>query len=232
MKKKTTAINTEKEELPYEKFLKQGPESLSEAELLAIILRTGTKDCNSVELGRQILDLAGSPHKGLLGLYHVSVEELKQLRGIGEVKAVRIKCIAELSMRMAKARKEPMVKFSSPESVADYFMEELRHEEKEKVILLCLDNKAQLISQSVLSIGTANASLLSPREVFQYALKVHAMHIIILHNHPSGDPVPSRQDMEITRRLVRTGDLMEIPLVDHIVIGDRKYISFKESGLL
>ena len=221
-----------KQELPYEKFLKYGPECLSEAELLAIILRTGTKDCSSVELAGQILELAGSPYKGLLGLYHISVEELKQLRGIGEVKAVKIKCIAELSMRMAKARKAPLLKFTSPNSVAEYFMEELRHEEKEKVILLCLDNKAQLISRTVLSVGTVNASLLSPREVFQYALRVHAVHIMVLHNHPSGDPMPSRQDMEITRRLLKTGELMEIPLIDHIIIGDNKYISFKEAGLL
>ncbi len=229
MEKRSNII---RKELPYEKFLKYGPESLSETELLAIILRTGTKDCNSVELAGKILDLATSPYKGLLGLYHISVEELMQLRGIGEVKAVKIKCIAELSMRMAKARKEPLVKFESPKSVADYFMEELRHEEREKVLLLCLDNKAQLISRFVLSVGTANASLLSPREVFKYALRVQAVHIMVLHNHPSGDPIPSRQDMEITRRLYKTGELMEIPLIDHIIIGDKKYTSFRESGLL
>ena len=219
-------------ELPYEKFLKYGPESLSEAELLAIILRTGTKECSSVELGRKILDLAASPHKGLLGLHHVSVEDLMQIRGIGEVKAVKIKCLAELSMRMAKAKNEPLLRFDAPRTVAEYFMEELRHEEKEKVMLLCLDNKAQLIAQTVLSVGTVNASLISPREVFQYALKMQAVYIMVLHNHPSGDPKPSRQDMEITQRLVKTGELMDILLLDHIIIGDNNYTSFKESGLL
>lgn len=219
-------------ELPYEKFLKHGPESLSEAELLAIILRTGTKECSSVELGRQILDLAASPHKGLLGLHHVSVEDLMQIRGIGEVKAVKVKCLAELSMRMAKAKNEPLLRFDAPKTVAEYFMEELRHEEKEKVMLLCLDNKAQLIAQTVLSVGTVNASLISPREVFQYALKMQAVYIMVLHNHPSGDPRPSRQDMEITERLVKTGELMDILLLDHIIIGDNSYTSFKESGLL
>ena len=222
----------ENKELPYEKFLKYGPESLSEAELLAIILRTGTKDCSSVELGKKILNLAVSPHKGLLGLYHISVEELKQIRGIGEVKAVKIKCIAELSMRMAKAKNEPLLRFDAPKTVADYFMEQLRHEEREKVILLCLDNKAQLISQTVLSVGTVNASLVSPREAFQYALRMQAVYIMVLHNHPSGDPKPSRQDIEITYRLLKTGELMDIPLLDHIIIGDNRYISFKESGLL
>lgn len=232
MMKKEEKKKPETEEMPYEKFLKYGPECLSEPELLAIILRTGTKDCSSVELGKQILDLADSPYKGLLGLHHISVEELKQIRGIGEVKAVKIKCIAELSMRMAKAKNEPLLKFSTPKTVADYFMEQMRHEEKEKVILLCMDNKAQMISQTVLSIGTVNASLLSPREVFRYALKKQAVHIMVLHNHPSGDPTPSRQDMEITRRLSKTGELMDIPLLDHIIIGDNQYISFKESGLL
>ena len=222
----------EKTEMPYEKFLKYGPESLSEAELLAIILRTGTKDCNSVELGKKILDLPVSPHKGLLGLHHISVEELMQIRGIGEVKAVKIKCIAELSRRMAKAKKEPLLRFDAPKTVAEYFMEQLRHEEKEKVILLCLDNKAQLISQTVLSVGTVNASLVSPREAFQYALKMQAVYIMLLHNHPSGDPHPSRQDIEITERLMKTGELMDIPLLDHIIIGDNRYTSFKESGLI
>lgn len=219
-------------ELPYEKFLTYGPEILSEAELLAIILRTGTKECSSVELGKQILELPEAPFKGLLGLHHISIEELKQLRGIGEVKAVKIKCIAELSMRMAQATKQPLLKFGSPETVAEYYMEQMRHAEKEQVLLLCLDTKAHLISQTVLSVGTANASLLSPREVFSYALKVHAIHIMVLHNHPSGDPAPSRQDMEITRRLSQTGELMDIPLIDHVIIGDNKYMSFKEAGLL
>lgn len=219
-------------ELPYEKFLKYGPESLSEAELLAIILRTGTKDCNSVELGKKILELSVSPNRGLLGLNHVSVEELKQIRGIGEVKAVKIKCISELSMRMSKAKKEPLLRFDKPETVADYFMEQLRHEEREKVVLLCLDNKAQMLSQTVLSVGTVNASLVSPREIFQYALKMQAVYIMMLHNHPSGDPKPSRQDMEITERIIKTGELMDIPLLDHLIIGDNRYISFKESGLI
>ncbi len=219
-------------EMPYEKFLKYGPESLSEAELLAIILRTGTKDCSSVELGRQILDLPVSPHKGLLGLHHISVDELMQIKGIGEVKAIKIKCLAELSMRMAKAKNEPLLRFDAPETVAGYFMEELRHEEKEKVILLCLDNKAQMIAQTVLTVGTVNASLVSPREVFRYALKMQAVYIMMLHNHPSGDPKPSRQDLEITKRLLQTGALMDIPLLDHIIIGDNNYTSFKESGLL
>lgn len=228
MKKETKQVQAE---MPYEKFLKYGPESLSEAELLAIILRTGTKDCSSVELGRQILDLAASPHKGLLGLHHISVKDLMQIRGIGEVKAVKIKCLAELSMRMAKAENEPLLRFDAPRTVAGYFMEQLRHEEKEKVVLLCLDNKAQLLSQTVLSTGTVNASLISPREVFQYALKVQAVYIMLLHNHPSGDPKPSRQDMEVTKRLLQTGELMEILLLDHIIIGDNRYISFKEAGI-
>ncbi len=230
MKKETQKKQTQ--ELPYEKFMKYGPESLSEAELLAIILRIGTKDCSPVELGKQILNLASSPHKGLLGLYHISVKELQQIRGIGEVKAIKIKCIAELSMRMAKAKNEPLMKFDRPQTVADYFMEQLRHEEQEKVVLLCLDNKAQMISQSILTVGTVNASLISPREVFRQALKMQAVYIMILHNHPSGDPKPSKQDLDITTRLIKTGEMIDIPLLDHIIIGDKRYTSLKESGFL
>lgn len=232
MKQNKTYENYKNTGLPYDKFLKYGPGYLTEAELLAIILRTGTKACSSIQLGEQILQLPQKPFKGILGLNHVSVKELMQIKGIGQVKAVKIKCIAELSMRMAKARSMPLLKFSTPGMVAEYFMEQLRHEEKEKVILLNLDNKAHLLQQSELSVGTVKASLLSPREVFLHALRVQAVNVLLLHNHPSGDPSPSRQDIEITKQLEEAGKLLDIPLIDHIIIGDKNYTSFRESGLL
>ena len=154
------------------------------------------------------------------------------LPGIGEVKAVKIKCIAELSKRMAMERAADELKFDSPGTVASYFMEELRHEEKETVLLLSLDNRLHLIEKFVLSIGTVNASLLSAREVFVQALKSQASYVMLLHNHPSGDAVPSGQDILITRKIREAGALMEVPLIDHIVIGDGLYTSLKEKGLL
>ncbi len=207
--------------LPYEKFLKSGAESLSEAELLAIILRTGAKNCPALTLAGQVLSLAKGRNRGLNALHHISLSELMSLPGIGEVKAVKIKCIAELSKRMAMERAADELKFDSPGTVASYFMEELRHEEKETVLLLSLDNRLHLIEKFVLSIGTVNASLLSARS-----------YVMLLHNHPSGDAVPSGQDILITRKIREAGALMEVPLIDHIVIGDGLYTSLKEKGLL
>lgn len=219
-------------ELPYEKFLQLGPGSLTEAELLAIIIRTGTAHANSVELGRKVMDLPPVRMYGLNGLHYVTLKELTSISGIGEVKAVKIKCLAELSMRMAAAAAKKELQFLNPASVAGYYMERLRHERRERVLLLLLDGKECLIGEELLSIGTVNASLLSPREVFLTALKAEAVHIMLLHNHPSGDPTPSRQDMKITDEIKEIGGIIDIPLIDHIIIGDNKYMSFREAGLL
>lgn len=217
---------------PYEKFLRLGAESLSETELLAIILRTGTKNCPAVELAGKVLSLSQGKEKGLNALHHLTLSELMGIPGIGEVKAVKIKCIAELAVRMARERAEEELRFEQPGTVAAYFMEELRHEEKEKILLLSLDNKLQLIEKYVLSVGTVNASLLSAREVFVQAFKNKASYIMLLHNHPSGDCVPSEQDIFITTKIKEAGELVEIKLLDHIVIGNGSYTSLKENGLL
>lgn len=219
-------------DMPYEKFLKFGPESLSEVELLAVILRTGTKNCSAVSLAEKILSLSKGKQKGLNALHHISLSELMEIPGIGEVKAVKIKCIGELSKRMARERAEDELRFDLPSTVASYFMEELRHEEKEMILLLSLDSRLHLIEKYVLSIGTVNASLLSPREVFVRALKCQASSVILLHNHPSGDATPSREDLLVTGKIKETGELVEIPLIDHIIIGDGCYTSLKEKNLL
>lgn len=219
-------------DMPYEKFLKFGPESLSEAELLAVILRTGTKNCSAVSLAEKILSLSKGKQKGLNALHHISLSELMEIPGIGEVKAIKIKCIGELSKRMARERAEDELRFDLPSTVASYFMEELRHEEKEMILLLSLDSRLHLIEKYVLSIGTVNASLLSPREVFVRALKCQASSVILLHNHPSGDATPSREDLLVTGKIKETGELVEIPLIDHIIIGDGCYTSLKEKNLL
>lgn len=217
---------------PYEKFLKYGASSLTEAELLAIILRTGTKDCSTVELGQKILELTGGIHIGLNSLHHVSLNELMSIKGIGQVKAVKIRCLTEFAMRMARESAVKQLKFDSPASVAGYYKEYLRHSEQEKILLLLLDNKLHLIEEYIISIGTVKASLLSPREVFIRALKAQAVNLMLLHNHPSGEPEPSHQDISITERIREIGKMIDIPLLDHIIIGDNKYVSFKESGLL
>ena len=219
-------------DMPYEKFMRLGSHVLTEAELLAIIIRTGTKEHKPVEIGQEILSLPSVKEHGLGGLYYVTIQELMEIKGIGKVKAVKLKCLAELSMRMAMAAAKKELQFLNPSSVAKYYMEKLRREKKERVLLLLLDQKERLIGEEVLSVGTVSASLLSPREVFIAALKKEAVHIILLHNHPSGDPAPSKQDMLVTEEIQEIGRMIDIPLIDHIIIGDNKYMSFKEAGLL
>ena len=218
------------QELPYERFLRFGAENLTEAELLAIIIRTGTREKSALELAEQVLELARYPKEGLLGLYDVSVEELQSISGIGEVKAVKLKCLAELSMRINTARARAGINFKSSGQVAAYFMEKLRHRSTECVVLACLDTKGQLLCEKRLSEGSVNMSLIAPREVFMTALKCRAVNIILVHNHPSGDPAPSRSDIELTRNVRETGEKLGIPLLDHIVIGDNCYVSFKEAA--
>lgn len=220
------------EDLPYERYKHLGADSLSEAELLAIIIRTGTRECSSVELGKKVLELADFQQRGLGGLHTVSLQELQSIKGIGEVKAIKIKCLAELSLRMVRHEMKERLQFCKPALVAEYYMEELRYEQKEKVLLLLLDNKMRLIEKYVLSIGTINASLVSPRDVFLHALRAQAVFVMLLHNHPSGDPTPSRQDLAITKKIKEIGAMIDIPLMDHIIIGDNRYTSFKEASLL
>lgn len=225
-------MTTNNENMPYEKFQRFGPEHLTESELLAIILRTGTKDCSAVEIANEVLSLAKYPREGLLGLYDLSLEELLKIKGIGMVKAVKLKCLGELSLRMSMARAKEGLLFQNAKTVADYYMEQLRHKTTECVMLLCLDTKGKLIKELQLSSGSVRMSLISPREVFLAALQWKAVNIILLHNHPSGDPRPSRADREVTQDIRELGEKMEIPLLDHIIIGDNKYTSFRELNLI
>ena len=216
------------QEMPYERFLRFGPEGLTEAELLAIILRTGTRECNAVELAEQVLRRCPYPKEGLLGLYELSLEDLMSIKGIGQVKAVKLKALTELAMRISRARAREGLEFDRPSTVAAYFMEKLRHLDKECVYLVCLDSKGQLLGEYKISDGSVRMSLVSPREIFIQALQCKAVHIMLVHNHPSGDPTPSTSDVEMTRDIQELGEQMDIPLLDHIIIGDNRYSSFKE----
>ncbi|MCM1100524.1 MAG: DNA repair protein RadC [Clostridium sp.] len=219
-------------DLPYEKFLQKGPASLTESELLAIILRTGTNKKSAVELAGEVLSLAKYPREGLLGLYDVTLEELMQIKGIGQVKAVKLKCLAELSVRISRATAKEGLTFNSPRLVAQYFMETLRHRRTECVILVSLDTGGRLLGEKKLSDGSVRMALISPREIFLEALRAGAVSILLVHNHPSGDPTPGKCDRELTRNVSRLGAMMDIPLLDHIIIGDNRYASFKELGYL
>ena len=232
MENKEKKLNKKQDNMPYERFLRFGPENLTETELLAIIIRTGTKDCSALELAGKVMALARYPREGLLGLYDVTLEELMSIKGIGLVKAIKLKCLAELSMRISSARASRGLCFTRSGMVAEYYMEKLRHRETECVFLLCLDAKGQLLQEKRLSDGSVRMALISPREIFIEALGCKAVNIILLHNHPSGDPTPSDADRELTRNVSELGEKIDIPLLDHIIIGDNRYTSFKELSYL
>lgn len=220
-------------ERPYEKCLSQGASALSDSELLAVILKTGTRGSSSLHLANEILKyLQNSSYPGLVGLHYISLEELTKIHGIGRVKAIQLKCIGELSKRIATASARSTLSFNNPVTIAQYYMERLRHEEQEHMICVMLDSKNHLLGEQVLTKGISNATLITPREVYLAALQYHAVNLILVHNHPSGDPTPSKCDLEVTERIFDAGEMLGIALLDHIIIGDHRYISFREQGLL
>lgn len=229
MKNNKTVKELPEMERPYEKCLAYGPKSLSDAELLAVILKNGTREKSAVELARDIIAM-NPRYESLAGIYQISREELLDLKGVGKVKAIQIQCVGEIARRIARAEAKERIDFHSPEKIADYFMEQVRYLNKEEVHLLLLDGKHSLIREVKLSVGTVNAALSSPREVFVEALKAQAVYVILIHNHPSGDPSPSNQDILLTKRVQKAGQLMGIPLSDHIIIGNQSYYSFREHG--
>lgn len=217
-----------KDERPRERMLQCGAEALSNAELLAVILRTGTYAESAVRLGARILQQSGS----LRHLVDMSVEQLTGIKGVGTAKALQIKAGIELGRRLARTTPEEKVTIRSPGDAAGYMMEDLRYLAKEHFICLFLNTKNHVIGQETLSMGSLNASIVHPREVFRAAIKRGSASIICAHNHPSGDPAPSQEDIEITRRLSDAGDIVGIDVLDHIIIGDGTFVSLKEKGLM
>lgn len=217
---------------PYERCARLGPEALSDEELLSIIIRTGSRGANSLETARRILELS-YPNDGILGLTHLSLQDLKNVEGIGDVKGLQLLCIGELSRRISKRFAITRIRtFHLPEEVANYYMEDMRHMEQEQMYAMYLDTKQRLIRDMLISKGTATSTLVSPREVFIEAVRYRAASLILVHNHPSGDPTPSREDCFLTKRMQEAGNLLGIRLLDHIVIGDQTYCSFKREGML
>ena len=214
---------------PYERCLSEGPGVLSDTELLAVILRSGAAGVSSLELAGRILNLC--PHReGLAGLMHLTVADLKTLPGIGNVKAVQLQCVGELSRRIARGSIARKPLFRDPDAIADYYMERLRHSEQERVFCLMLDNRNRLLGECEVSRGTVNASLFSVRDIFLKAFSYHAVHIAVIHNHPSGEPLPSFEDLQATRRLIEAGDMLGIPLLDHVIVGDRCFASIRRTN--
>ncbi len=218
-------------ERPYEKLLDRGSEALSDAELLAIIIKTGTRNLQSIEVAQRVLSL-NKYEKGLSGLYNLSIEQFKEVEGIGEVKAMQIMAVLEFSKRLAKHKAVREFNIDSPASLAKIYMEEMRYLKQEHFKVVYLDTKNNIMGDKDVSIGTINSTLVHPREVFCDAVKHSAANIIVLHNHPSGDPSPSQEDEKVTIKLFEAGKILGINLLDHIIIGDGKYFNFKGKGIL
>jgi DNA repair protein RadC len=216
------------EERPRERMLQYGSQALSNAELLAILLRTGTYSESAVTLAQRILSECGD----FRSLVDMSKDQLTQIKGIGNAKALQIQASIELGRRLARSTHNEAVTIRSPESVANLMREELRYLQKEHFVCLFLNTKNHVIGQETLSMGSLNASIVHPREVFRAAIKRSSASIICVHNHPSGDPTPSPEDIQLTHRLVEAGSIIGIEVLDHIIIGDFKFVSLKEQGYM
>lgn len=214
-------------EMPYEKLDKYGAKHLTDVELLAILLRTGTKDKSPLDLAREIMKLAG----GFRQISRLTLMELQAIKGIGRVKAIQIKAILEIAKRYHREAARSSYRIGSPREIAEYYMEEMCELQQEHFKVIALNTKNEIISDKDLFIGTVNRSLVSPREVFEYALKNSAVSVVLMHNHPSGDPEPSQEDILLTRRCAEVAKIMDIQLLDHIVIGMHTFVSLKQRQL-
>lgn len=213
---------------PRERLARVGAEALRDAELLAILFRTGTSKEGAVSLAERLL----RHFEGLRGLARASIEELQQVKGVGPVKAVEIKAALELGKRLAAHHGERRRKFTCAQDVVDLLMTQFKEYEVEHFKAILVNRKNEMLKTLMISRGTVDGTLAAPADVFRQAVREAATGVIVAHNHPSGDPEPSRTDLELTRQLQEAGRLLGIELLDHIVFGDGKYVSFKERQLL
>lgn len=216
-------------ERPYERCMEYGAEALSDAELLAVILRSGRHGLDAKELAVNVLKEAGG---SMGGLCNMSINGLMRIKGIGRVKAVQLICLAQIAKRIWKEDVRKRTGIFHAEDAAAYYMQDLRHMETEHVFVLMLDVKMKLICDYHASIGSVSSSMVPVREIIREALKCDAVNIILVHNHPSGDPAPSTADREITENLGLACMVSQLTLVDSVIIGDGKYFSFRKEGLL
>ncbi len=207
---------------PRERFLKVGPESLSDAELFAILLRTGSKGENVIDMSNRLIR-----EYGLDKLMECSLKELEKIKGIGKTKAMQILTIAELQKRINQS-KTPVKKITCAKDVFDLMHEELKDKKEEHFYVLLLNNQNHVIKKELISKGILDSAILHPREVFRPAIKHSAARIILIHNHPSGNPEPSQEDLEITQRLTAAGEEIDIKVLDHVIVGKDEWWGWKE----
>ena len=216
------------DERPREKLKEHGAQALGNSELLAILLRTGNFNESALRIAENLLDRQG----GLAGFGNATMEEFELVKGVGEAKAITILAAVELGRRITSLAPGERTVIRTPDDVAALLMPRFRYETKESFIAVLLSTKNHVLKTPVISVGSLNASIVHPRELFREAINASAASIILAHNHPSGDPTPSPEDVSLTRKLVEAGKLLDIPVLDHVVLGDGKYISLKEQGIL
>lgn len=216
-------------ERPRERLAQYGPSALSDAELLAIMLRVGVKGENAVQVGQRLLTTYG----GLMGLHRASYDEVCREHGLGQAKAAQIKAAIEIGNRLAqrKLAQEDRPAFNSPKDVAEFVQYEMIALDQEQLRLLLLDTRNRLEKMITLYIGSLNSSSVRVGELFKEAIRRNAAALILVHNHPSGDPSPSPEDIALTRAAVQAGKLLDVDVLDHIVIGRGRFVSLKERGL-
>ena len=209
---------------PRERFLKLGPEALSDAELFAIILRTGTVKENVVDMSNRLIS-----QYGLKNLFSCSLKELQEIKGIGPSKAMQLLAMSELGKRHSQS-KTPVKKISCAKDVFNLFNERLKNEKQENFYVLILNTQNIIIKEELISKGVLDSALLHPREVFKPAIKNSAKKLILVHNHPSGNPSTSQEDLNITKKLIEIGEILDIKVLDHVIIGDGEWWSWKEKS--
>lgn len=212
-------------ERPYEKMQMYGAENLSNSELLAIIIKTGTNEKTSVELAQEILKLGSQNKNDMHFLQDLSIEEFMQIKGIGKVKAIQLKAVCELTKRISRPIENVNIRIRTPMDVSKLLMNELKFERREKVKVLVLNTKNLLLKIIDVSYGGTNSAIIAPKDILAEPIKMGAPKIILVHNHPSGDPKPSEQDLNLTKTVYKAGEMLGIQLLDHIVIGNEQYES-------
>lgn len=228
MKKSFTVHDLPLSERPRERLIKLGTEALSAQEILALILGRGTKGESVMVIAQNLLSEFGN----LKGVVEASVEELTRVKGVGQAKATQLKAAFELSKRIeASANEGKKVPVKSPEDIVRIIKSELKDKKKEHFFVILLDTRNQYLGKDKVSVGSLDTSIVHPREVFKPALSASAASVILVHNHPSGDPKPSEEDIKLTKRLVEAAEIMGIDVLDHIIIGDKNYLSLKAKNL-